>query len=148
MEQKSILLLITGFILLGPFKTTGAIISTIIYPTFIDLTSNINNYFNISINNMFFICIIIGILSGITTGLVYKVGFSNGGFSIVSELLSKYTKISLPISSFIVNIFIVLLGGFSIGFKMIFYSSIILLIHSILMKIILNPKLTIKNQHK
>ena len=136
----SIIVLILGFFLLGKIKTTGAIIATFIYPTFIDLTSDINSYLNINITNLFIVSIIIGILSGLTTGIVYKIGFSNGGLSIVSELISKYTKISLGTSSFIVNIIIVLLGGFSIKISIIIYAIIILFINNIIINIILKKE--------
>lgn len=133
----SIIILILGFFLLGKFKTTGAIIATFVYPIFIDVTANINNYLNITISNLFIISIIIGLLSGITTGIVYKIGFSNGGLSIVSELISKYFKISIGLSSFIINIIIVLLGSISIGLKILIYATIILIIHSICVNIII-----------
>lgn len=133
----SISTLIIGFFLLGKLRTTGAIISTIIYPFFIKIT---NNIFSINLSNLFIISIIIGILSGITTGVVYKIGFSNGGLSIISELISKYFKVSLGLSSFIVNMLIVLLGGFSIGVEMIFYSLIILFIHGNIINQILRTK--------
>ena len=136
----SIILLIIGTISFGISKISGAIIATIIYPIFISLTSNIGNYIPIKISNMIIICLIVGILSGLTTGIVYKVGFSNGGFAIVSELISKYLKISLSVSSFIVNFSIVLIGGVSIGIEMIFYSAIILYIHSTIISKMLKKK--------
>lgn len=136
----SLITLLLGFLLLGKLKATGAIIATIIYPFFIDITSNINNYFKINISNMLVVSVIIGLLSGITTGIVYRLGFSNGGFSIVSELISKYTKISLGLSSFIVNMIIVVLGIFSIGLNVLIYATIILIIHSFIIDKILSKK--------
>jgi len=136
----SILLLLLDLIILGKYKASGAIIATIIYPMFIDITTNINNYIKINLTNMLIISMIIGIFSGVTTAIVYKIGFSNGGFSILCELISKYFKIPLSFSSFIVNIIIVLLGGFSIGLEMIIYSTIILSIHSIIIKLIFETK--------
>ena len=136
----SLITLLLGFFLLGKLKATGAIIATIIYPFFIDITSNINNYFKINISNMLLVSVIIGLLSGITTGIVYRLGFSNGGFSIVSELISKYTKISLGLSSFIVNMIIVALGIFSIGLNVLIYATIILIIHSFIIDKILSKK--------
>lgn len=134
----SIIVLILGYFLLGKLRTTGAIISTIIYPAFIDITSNINNYITINISNLILVSIIIGILSGLSTGIVYKIGFSNGGFSIVSELVSKYFKISLGLSSFIVNFTIVLLGSISIGLNILIYATIILMIHGFIINIVLD----------
>ena len=136
----SLITLLLGFFLLGKLKATGAIIATIIYPFFIDITSNINNYFKINISNMLLVSVIIGLLSGITTGIVYRLGFSNGGFSIVSELISKYTKISLGLSSFIVNMIIVVLGIFSIGLNVLIYATIILIIHSFIIDKTLSKK--------
>ena len=133
----SLTTLILGYFLLGKLRTTGAIISTLVYPFFIKITSNM---FSINISNLLIISIIIGLLSGITTGIVYKIGFSNGGLSIISELISKYLKLSLGLSSFIVNMLIVLLGGFSIGIEMLFYSIIILFIHGNIINLILRTK--------
>ena len=142
----SIILLIIDYIFLGLYKTFSALLSTLIYPFFIKLTSNINTYINPNISNILIICIIIGIFSGITTGIVYKIGFNNGGFSIISELIFKYKKIPLSISTFIVNIIIIILGAFSLGIKMLLYSVIILAINSIIIKIILNEKITLIRQ--
>lgn len=134
----SLIILILGFFLLGKIKTTGAIIATFIYPTFIDITANINDYVKINIHNLLVVSILIGILSGLSTGIVYKIGFSNGGLSIVSELISKYFKISIGLSSFIVNIIIVLLGSISIGLNILIYATIILMIHGFIINIVLD----------
>lgn len=134
----SLIILILGFFLLGKIKTTGALIATFIYPTFIDITANINDYVKINIHNLLIVSILIGILSGLSTGIVYKIGFSNGGLSIVSELISKYLKISIGLSSFIVNIIIVLLGSISIGLNILIYATIILMIHGFIINIVLD----------
>ena len=133
----SVSLLVIGFFILGIKKVSGAIISSIIYPIFIDITKNINYLFKLNISNMLVISIILGILFGITTGLVYKVGFSNGGLSILSEIISKYTRFSLSDSIFIINSIIVLIGSFSIGFEKLIYALIILIINSLIIKCIL-----------
>ena len=49
------------------------------------------------------ISIFIGLLAGITTGMVYKAGFSNGGFSIISEIISERKKIPISNISFIIS---------------------------------------------
>lgn len=133
----SLSLLIVGTITLGISKTSGAITSSIIYPFFVDITENINKVINLNIENMLIISIILGILFGITTGLVYKVGFSNGGLSILSEIISKYTKVSLSKTIFIINFIIVIIGSFTFGIEMLLYAFIILLINSFIIEIIL-----------
>lgn len=125
----SIILLILSSIFLGIDKTKGAIISTMIYPIFIDITKDLNIMIT---TNLLITSIILGILLGITSSMVYKAGFSNGGVAIVSEIISKYTKIPLSKTIFIINFSIVLIGGISIGLEKLFYSTIILLINSLI----------------
>jgi len=129
----SLVLLLIGFIFLGLEKTSGAIVSTLIYPTFVDLTANIGNYITVDLSDRILISIFLGILSGVTTGIVYKVGFSNGGFSIISEIISKYRKISISSISFVINLTIVVIGGVSFGWTMVMYAVIALYIYSIVL---------------
>lgn len=129
----SIVLLFVGLIFLGFEKMSGAIVSTIVYPIFVDLTANIGTYIQVDLSDKILISIFLGVLSGITTGIVYKVGFSNGGFSIISEIISKYKKIQISSISFIINMIIVIIGGASFGWTMVMYAVIVLYIYSIVL---------------
>lgn len=129
----SLVLLLIGFIFLGVEKASGAVVSTIVYPIFVDLTANIGNYITVDLSDKILISIFLGLLSGITTGMVYKVGFSNGGFSIISEIISKYKKIPISSTSFVINFIIVLAGGASFGWTMVMYAIIVLYIYSIVL---------------
>lgn len=129
----SSILLIAGFIFLGFEKTSGALVTTIIYPIFVNLTSNISNYISVDLSDKILISIFIGLLAGITTGMVYKAGFSNGGFSIISEIISERKKIPISNISFVINFIIVAFGGVSFGWTMVMYAVIILYINSIIL---------------
>ncbi len=129
----SLILLLVGFLFLGFEKTSGAIVSTIVYPLFVDWTANIGTYIPVDLSDKILISIFLGVLSGVTTGMVYKVGFSNGGFSIISEIISKYKKISISNTSFVINLLIVLAGGASFGWTMVMYAVIVLYIYSIIL---------------
>lgn len=129
----SLILLLIGFIFLGFEKASGAVVSTIVYPIFVDLTANLGNYIAIDLSDKILISIFLGVLSGITTGMVYKVGFSNGGISIISEIISKYKKVPISNVSFVINLIIVLIGGASFGWTMVMYAVIILYIYSIIL---------------
>lgn len=128
-----LILLLFGFIFLGFEKSSGAVVSTIVYPIFIDMTSNIGTLIPVDLSDKILISIFLGILSGVTTGIVYKVGFSNGGFSIISEIISKYKKIPISNTSFLINLLIVIAGGASFGWTMVMYAIIILYIYSIVL---------------
>ena len=129
----SAVLLLIGFLFLGVEKASGAIVSTVVYPIFVDLTANIGNYITVDLSDKILISIFLGILSGVTTGMVYKVGFSNGGFSIISEIISKYKKVPISNTSFVINLIIVLAGGASFGWTMVMYAVIVLYIYSIVL---------------
>lgn len=127
----SVTLLIVSYFTLGVEQTSGAIISTFVYPFFVNLTSNLPNIIPVDTKDLLLISIFIGLISGVTNGLVYKNGFNNGGTSIISQILYKYKRISISTPGFIMNMLIVLVGGFLFGFTMVMYSTIILYINSI-----------------
>lgn len=129
----STILLFIGFFFLGIEKASGALVSTIVYPIFVDLTANIGNYLTVDLSDKILISLFLGVLAGITTGMVYKAGFSNGGLSIISEIISKYKKISISNISFAINLIIVIAGGASFGWTMVMYAVIVLYIYSIVL---------------
>lgn len=129
----SIVLLLVGFIFLGTEKASGAVVSAIVYPIFVKMTADISTYITVDLSDKILISIFLGVLSGVTTGMVYKVGFSNGGFSIISEIISKYKKIPISNTSFVINLIIVMIGGASFGWTMVMYAIIVLYIYSIIL---------------
>lgn len=129
----SVVLLLAGFLFLGTEKASGAVISAIVYPIFVKMTADISTYITVDLSDKILISIFLGILSGVTTGMVYKVGFSNGGFSIISEIISKYMKIPISNTSFVINLIIVMIGGASFGWTMVMYAIIVLYIYSIIL---------------
>lgn len=129
----SVVLLLVGFIFLGTEKASGAVVSAIVYPIFVKMTADISTYITVDLSDKILISIFLGVLSGITTGMVYKVGFSNGGFSIISEIVSKYMKIPISSTSFVINLIIVMIGGASFGWTMVMYAIIVLYIYSIIL---------------
>lgn len=129
-----LVLLILSFLLLGA-KTTGmTIIGSLLYPLFISITSTPCEMIANSVNfdSMLIIAIISGVLFGVGSGLVYKMGYSTGGTDIIMQILNKYLKISSGIAIFISNILIIVLGAFIFGINKAIYGTIIIKINSIL----------------
>ena len=58
----SLLLLVLSFLVLGKEKTKGSIIGSILFPIFVDLTANLNNYINIDSSNLLLSVIFGGII--------------------------------------------------------------------------------------
>ncbi len=139
----NIIALIISYIFLKKETTTSLIISSFSYPLFVRIT----NQLSLSIINKVPIInsIIAGIICGITGGIIYKLNFTQGGISILNNLLHRYTKLKISLSNFIINSIIMLIGCFYFGFIKLIYSLIVISISSIIIHIIMSKnKLTKK----
>lgn len=127
----SCIMLILSYIYLGKKRTAGTLVATLVYPILVQVTSNLTKYYIFDVSDLLVISIFIGVLGGISNGVLYKTGFSNGGLPIISQILFKYYNIPIGRSNFIINSIIILLGGFYFGSTMIMYAVIILFINSV-----------------
>lgn len=133
-------LLTISFFLFGA-KTTGmTIIGSLLFPLFISITTGFCSILaeKLVFDSMLIIALISGILFGIGSGLVYKMGYSTGGSDIIMQILNKYFSISSGVALFISNVAIIILGAFIFGLNKSICGIIIVVINSILVdKIIL-----------
>lgn len=127
----SVIILIISLFVLGIEKSSGAFIATFIYPLFVDLTSGITSIISVSNSDMILISLFAGIISGWASGTIYKMGFSNGGISLINQMLFEKYHISISRSSFFINMIIVILGGLYFGLENIMYAIILLYVSSI-----------------
>lgn len=128
----SIILLLFSYLYLGKERTKGTIVASISYPILVQLTSYITHYISIDMSDKLLISLFIGIIGGIANGIIYRTGFSNGGFQIISQILYKYLKIRISLSTFIINALIVVVGGYFFGITMVMYAILILFIQSVI----------------
>ena len=127
-----------SYLFLGLDQTGGSLVATLVYPLFVSLTEPLARYIVIDTSDLILMSILIGILLGITNGLMYKVGFSNGGLNIISQIVYKYFHISLAKTTMIINFIVVLIGGVYFGFNMMLYAFIIIYISGVVIdKVIL-----------
>lgn len=127
-------LLIISFFLLGA-KTTGmTIIGSLLFPLFISITSGFCSILadKLFFDSMLIIALISGILFGVGSGLVYKMGYSTGGSDIIMQIINKYLSISSGIALFASNVAIIIVGAFIFGLNKSIYGIIIVVINSIL----------------
>lgn len=127
-------LLIISFFLLGA-KTTGmTIIGSLLFPLFISITTGFCSILadKLVFDSMLIIALISGILFGVGSGLVYKMGYSTGGSDIIMQILNKYLSISSGIALFASNAAIIIVGAFIFGLNKSIYGIIIVVINSIL----------------
>ena len=81
---------------------------------------------HINIDDFVVIALIAGATYGFGFGLIYKAGFSSGGFDVIMHILNKYFKMPEGKASFVANITVVLCGLPVTGLSHTVYSSIVL----------------------
>lgn len=111
----NIALVVFSYFLLGREQTFKNVVGSILYPVFVSLTSNVINYIDIQNADLLIKTIFGAVLSGLDSGLIFKVGFSSGGSDILTQVLSKYSKISIGKASLMVNTIIIGFSGFIFG---------------------------------
>ena len=123
------ILLVLGFIFLGWKITKKNIAGSILYPVMITVTNPVATFLNNYIigDDFYLILLFAIILYGVSSGLIYRTGFSTGGSDIIMQILNKYMKISESKSMIVANSVIILIGMFVFGFNKGVYSFIILI---------------------
>lgn len=120
-------ILIVAFIF-SEYKTAAsAAYASVIYPFFVEVTSNIRALFEINSTDYIAISIFAGLVSGIISGFVCKLNMSQGGSLTISQLISKKAKTSVSGINIFMNSIVVILGAFVFGINNIFYAFIFLI---------------------
>lgn len=130
--------LILSFIFLKKETSLSTIIAAFSYPLFLKLTANIPT--PTIINIPIITSIIAGIICGLTGGIIYKLNFSQGGISILNNILHHYTNLKISISNFIINTIIIVIGSLYFGFTKLLYSLIVITISSMTINLIMSKK--------
>lgn len=125
---SSLLLLVISFMVLGKEATKGSIVGSLLFPVFVDLTANLNNYLNLDTSNLLLSVIFGGIIYGFGAGLVFKAGFTTGGTDIVNQIVSKYAHVSIGTAMLMSDGLIVVLGAFFFGVTKLMYAIIVIYI--------------------
>lgn len=124
--------LILSFIFLDIKKSLSLILCTILYPLFVNLTSNVTQVISFDYTDPLLICVIAGVFNGIVNGIIYKIGFNPGGLNVIAEVIYKYFHISVSHVNFYMSTAIILLGGYYFGVDKIMYAIIVMYIVTIM----------------
>ena len=126
----SIAILILGYLTVGVKKASSALVATFVYPLFVDLTEGINSYVHVSSNDIIIASIFAGAITGWVAGLTCKVDLSQGGITLINQILYEKFRISISKSNFIINFIIVLVGGYCFGITSVLCAIILLYVSS------------------
>ena len=123
------ILLVVSFIFLGWKLTKRNIAGSIMYPLMITVSEPIANFWdNYIIGDDFYLVLLFAIiLYGVSSGLIYRTGFSTGGSDIIMQILNKYLNISESKAMIVANSLIIIIGMIVFGFNKGVYSFIILI---------------------
>lgn len=127
---SNILLLILSYFALGKRKTKNAIVGSLMFPIFVWLTSFFVPYINFDDVEMLVIAIFGGVLSGIGYGFIFKTNFNTGGTDIITEIVSKYTKISLGKATWVSDGLVVFSAKLVFSWEIVLYGILVLYIIS------------------
>ena len=132
----NIIMLLLSIIFLNKNMTLSLIISSFLYPLFIKLTANLTyNLINI------YIVTLSAIITGITSGFIYKLGLTAGGIYLLSPLINKYLKIKIGTINLIINSLITLFNFIINGLNNYLYAILFLIINSFIINLILYKKI-------
>ena len=123
------ILLIVSLIFLGWKMTKRNIVGSVMYPVMITASEPIAKFLNSYImgDDFYLILLFAIIMYGVSSGLIYRTGFSTGGSDIIMQILNKYLKISESKSMIVANSLIILASMLVFGFTKGVYSFIILI---------------------
>ena len=128
----SIVLTSLSLIFLDVDYSFSMIYIAIIYPLMVQFTSFVPDLIKLDTQDLLIVSIFGGLLSGLSNGIIYKNGLSSGGFNVIAKILYDYKHVSISLTNTIINIIIVLIGGFFFGFSMVLYAVIYLYISKII----------------
>jgi uncharacterized membrane-anchored protein YitT (DUF2179 family) len=125
---SGIILLVISYLLLGVKKSRRNVLGTLVFPLMVFLTAPVAETIipHIKIDDFFVVTLMAGTFYGLGFGIIYKAGFSTGGFDIIMQILHKYLKMPEDNASFVANILVVLAGLPCFGISHTVYSSIVL----------------------
>lgn len=128
------LLIVIGLFLLGKKDIFKGMFVSLLYPFFITFTLPLCNIIGkyLEFKDTLLVALVSSILFGFANGIIYKAGFNTGGSDVLMKIINKYGKIPEGRATFIMNIIIVIAGGFVFNINNVAYSAIILYLSSII----------------
>lgn len=124
----NLVLLVVCFFFLGWQKTKRNIVGSLLYPFMITITLPMSNFFveHFIGEDFYLILLFAVIVYGVSSGLIYRSGFTTGGSDIIMQIINKYANLSESKAMLAANAVIILIGMITFGVDKGVYSFIIL----------------------
>lgn len=121
------IILIIAFLFIGK-KALRYLFPTLLIPLLIYLLGFIESYIIITNIDLFLIVLITGLLIGVGASLIFKEGFSPGGFEALQDVFNTLLKYQNKYFIYSVDIIIICIAFFVIPIEIVIYSLILILI--------------------
>lgn len=125
------ILVVLSLKFLGFNSTKRTIIGSVLYPLFVEVTSYITPYVNLTDIESIMLILCGALLNGFGSGVVYKVNYSTGGSDVVNQLLCKLIKRPIGTCMMITNGMIITSGFIAFGLRTVIYSVMVVAIMSV-----------------
>ena len=122
------ILIIISFIFLSRKEALRQLVGCLIYPLMITLTEPLSKHINIQLSSLLLLLLIAAVIYGAGAGIVYRAGYSTGGFDIITQILSNRLKKTITQISPILNFTVITVGGFVFNPVQIMYAVLIIYI--------------------
>ncbi len=124
----NIVLLIIGAIFLDWEVTKKNIIGSLLYPLMITISTPVATFLSnyVATDDLFVTILFTIILYGVSSGLVYRSGFSTGGSDIIMQIINKYCHVVESKANVFANSLVIVIGMMVFGLEKGVYSFIIL----------------------
>ena len=130
---QSFFFLIVSYFFLGKEKTLASLYASLLYPVFVKITDPFTHLVEFHSNDLFVIVIFAGIINGIANGIIYKTENNSGGFCVLNQILYEKFHLSIAKTSLLINMIIVLIGGYFFGATTAMYALIYLYIDNLVL---------------
>lgn len=124
----NVILLIICFIFLGWKTTKKNIIGSLLSPLMVTISLPVATFLSkyIVTEDFYLTLLFAVVLYGVSSGFIYRSGFTAGGSDIIMQLINKYCNVSESKALLVANGFIICSGMIVFGFTKAVYSFIIL----------------------
>lgn len=140
---NSILLIIAWFIL-GKGFVKKTLLSTFIYPLFLELLQKIPGITTMT-DNILLSAIFGGLLVGVSMGIVVRVGGSTGGTDIIALIANKKTSLSVGVTVYMVDFVVLGIQASFSDMEQILYGIILTLLATVVIdKVVPNGKVSMQ----
>ena len=124
----NVILLVICYIFLGWKITKRNIVGSLLYPLMVTISLPVATFLSkyIVTEDFYLTLLFAVVLYGVSSGFIYRSGFTAGGSDIIMQIINKYCNVSESKAMLVANGFIICSGMIVFGFTKAVYSFIIL----------------------